>query len=108
MPQNKVSFSCSPADADAISTIVDRAEAIHTKLRAKLPPEEFSKVADFDYMSTNMDITAVHANGNPLDLQKLLTFDDFSFAHDVFGISRHIDRNTGKLMNCFLPRCSVK
>lgn len=54
-----------------------------------------------------MDITACHANGNPLDLPKLLAFDDFNFGHDVFGIEAHLDRETGKLGDCFSPRCSV-
>jgi hypothetical protein len=51
-----------------------------------------------------MDITACHLNGCKLDLAKLLAADDFNFAHDVLGIRRHIDRETGQLMNCFRPR----
>lgn len=54
----------------------------------------------------SMDLTACNANGCPLDLKKLLAFDDFNFAHDVVGIWRHIDRNNGNLLNHFLPRCS--
>ena len=61
---------------------------------------------DYKTIDADMDITACHCNGNPLDLEKLLAADDFNFAHDVFGIRNHIDRNTGKLMNCFVPRCS--
>jgi hypothetical protein len=53
---------------------------------------------------TVMDIDACHCNGTPLKLQELLDADDANFAHDVFGITRHIDRTTGKLTNCFLPR----
>lgn len=56
-----------------------------------------------------MDLAAVHANGCPLDLEKLLAADDFNFAHDVFGIYRHLDRDGksptgGKLLDLFLPR----
>lgn len=51
-----------------------------------------------------MNITACHANGNALRLEGLLEADDFNFAHDVFGIDRHIDRDTGKMMNFFRPR----
>jgi len=57
-----------------------------------------------DYQSLIMDITAVHANGCKLDLIGLFSADDFNFTHDVFGICRHIDRDTGKLKNCFIPR----
>ena len=55
-------------------------------------------------MDTIMDIDACHCNGNPLRLGDLLVADDLNFAHDVFGIRRHINRKTGKLENCFLPR----
>lgn len=51
-----------------------------------------------------MDLTACHRNGTPLRLTELLTADDFDFGHDVFGIRRHLDRTTGKLMNLFSPR----
>ena len=57
-------------------------------------------------MDISMDLTACHLNGCPLDLQKLLKADNFNLAHDVVGISNHIDRQTGKLRDCFLPRCS--
>ncbi len=51
-----------------------------------------------------MDLTAAHLNGNRLELELLLSTDDANFAHDVFGIRRHIDRTTGKLLDCFVPR----
>ena len=55
-----------------------------------------------------MDITACHCSGNPLLLKELLEADDFDFAHDVFGIHKNLDRNTGKLLNFFSPRYSKK
>jgi hypothetical protein len=51
-----------------------------------------------------MDITAVAANGCPLRLRDLLRADDFNFTHDVFGIRRHLNRETGHLENHFVPR----
>ena len=59
-------------------------------------------------LNLHMDLVAVHSNGNPLDFLKLLSFDDFNFMHDIFGISRFIDRNTGKLLHYFIPRCSKR
>jgi len=53
-----------------------------------------------------MDVSAVHANGNPLRLEDLLHADDFNFAHDMSGICNCLDRNTGKLTRNFLPRFS--
>lgn len=62
---------------------------------------------DYPQMDADMDVTACHANGNPLKLQELLTADDFQFGHDVFGIRRHIDRETGEFKDCFSPRYSA-
>ena len=53
---------------------------------------------------TEMDVCATHANGCPLDLERFHAADAFNFAHDIFGIARHLDRDTGELTGCFLPR----
>jgi hypothetical protein len=42
----------------------------------------------------------------PLDFEKLFGFPDFDFAHDIYGIMNRVDRTTGKLTDCFLPRCA--
>lgn len=62
-----------------------------------------------DYMSLCMDIAAADGvNGNaPLDLARLLEVDTFNFNHDIAGIMRHIDRETGTLGDCFVPRCAM-
>ena len=59
---------------------------------------------DYPFMDADMDVTACHVNGCPLKLNQLLAADKFNFAHDVFDIRRHINRETGKLEDCFLPR----
>ena len=59
---------------------------------------------DFDHLEMTMDITAAHKNGCPLDLASLLAAEPFDFWHDVSGIQRHINRETGALEDCFLPR----
>jgi hypothetical protein len=61
-----------------------------------------------DRVTLSMDITACHCNGCPLRLADLLQADDFNFAHDVFGISRHINRKAGSLGDCFSPRFAAK
>lgn len=61
-----------------------------------------------DFATTQMDLEACHCNGNPLDLNKLLTFDIYNLMHDVYGIRRNLDRQTGELTNCFVPRSSAK
>lgn len=55
-------------------------------------------------LELEMDLTACHANGCPLKLRELLAAEPYEFAHDVGGIHRHINRETGQLENCFLPR----
>ena len=52
-----------------------------------------------------MDITACHLS-NPLNLSGLLKAKDSDFGHDVFGINRFINRETGELAGCFSPRYS--
>lgn len=61
-----------------------------------------------DQSTAVMDIDACHSNGCSLQLDKLLNADDANFAHDVFGIRRFIDRTTGKLDGCFLPRSAAR
>lgn len=94
MPE--VSFAVTPADAAIIAAIVDRA--------IPLAKEAGIKVKRMDLI---MDLEAVHANGNPLRLADLLAADPGNFGHDVWGIRRYLDRETGQLTSCFLPRFSV-
>jgi hypothetical protein len=96
-----VSFDISKADADLVSQIVDRAK--RAALVASKGTKHWYKPIDL-----RMDLTAVHANGNPLDFARLLAADDFNFTHDIAGIPRHIDRETGRLTNFFRPRFSSR
>lgn len=57
-----------------------------------------------DKLEVMMDITATHCNGCRLKLDELSRTDKFNFAHDIAGIYRHLNRKTGKLEDCFLPR----
>lgn len=86
-----VKFNISKTDLMIIDKVVTRA-------RQKSP--------SLERLELEMDITATHLNGCELDLEKLLNFDDFNFWHDISGIRHNIDRNTGTLSNCFLPRCA--
>ena len=63
-------------------------------------------IPELPTLDTNMDIGATHIN-KKLNLDKLLKFNDFNFLHDITGITYNINRETGKLENCFLPRCSA-
>lgn len=50
-----------------------------------------------------MDIDAANKDC-PLRLQELLDADDINFYHDIIGIGQHMNRQTRKLEDCFLPR----
>ncbi len=82
------------SDYDLITAIANRAV-------------DMSRAYDCDYDMTSavMDLESAH-EGLPIDLKGLLEADDNNFAHDVFGIRRHLDRSTfpGKLTDCFVPR----
>ena len=56
-------------------------------------------------MECFMDLSAAHAVC-PLDLEALAGFDLGDFAHDIGGLNQHLNRDTGEMMNCFLPRCA--
>lgn len=82
---------------ETISKITDRAMVLAEK-----------HGIEYERQCCMMDLSACSANGNPMDFDRLLTADEFDFAHDVFGIRRHIDRETGKLTGCFSPRFSIR
>ena len=101
---------------DAVAPAVDRAmrvkkaRAINWKVSKedwqiihKITARAFS-IWKLDRVTLEMDLIATHLNGTPLRLKEFLEADNFNFGHDVFGIQEHIDRNTGKLTRCFLPR----
>ena len=91
MATKHASFKVAPLDSAIITVIVERAvlEGICQRINS---------------LNLNMDVTAAHANGCPLDLAKLAVADIEDFYHDLFGISTHMNRITGELKNCFVPR----
>ena len=91
-----IDFMCSKEDSLLIEDIVGRAVGM---------ARDAGMV--YDKLDCSMDIRACHCNGCPLDLRKLLGAPDSDFGHDVFGIRRYIDRSTGRLTDCFLPRCAM-
>ncbi len=93
-----VSFHASREDHQLIGKIADR----FISIASGNEPEKT------DRLSLVMDLTACHANGCKLRLTDLLDADTTNFLHDVCGIRRHIDRETGELMDCFRPRFAAK
>jgi hypothetical protein len=78
-----------------VDAIVQRYETEAEKLKAL--PKSFKRI------NLSMDIAAAHI-ALPIDLDRLLAADSTTFMHDIGGISRHINRDTGELGGCFVPR----
>lgn len=91
-----ITWKTSKADSDLISKITAR----FLEMMRRIPGGFVVPIA----MDVHMDLSATHSNGCPLDLGRLLAAEDDDFAHDVGGIRRHLDRETGELMDCFVPR----
>lgn len=91
----QINWKASKAEYKQINAIVDRAVKL----------AERHGVDYTDRSTVQMDLLACHLNGMPLDLDKLASADDFNFAHDVFGIAEHINRETGQIERFFVPRC---
>lgn len=90
---SRVKFTATTEERILIRKIADRAKKLGLIFK------------NYDRQTCLMDLEACHCNGTPLDLQRLLDAETFTFMHDVTKIARHIDRNTGKLTDHFLPRC---
>lgn len=90
----KINFSITAEDLRHVREIVTRAEALTKKFGH----------GTIDSLSTTMDLIACHNHGCKLDLGELAKADDFNLAHDVFGIARHLNRETGKLEGHYRPR----
>lgn len=88
-----INWESTKEEFETIAKIAKRANAMAKQLNVK-----------YELMTINMDISACHLNGCELRLNELLNADNSNFAHDIFGIRANINRKTGKLENCFLPR----
>ena len=95
-----ISFKIDRSAAATVRKIIDRAAEMSERVTGK-------KLNDDELRAWTMDVLACHANGCPLDFERLLAADDFNFGHDLFGIWRHMDRTTGNLTNCFVPRFAI-
>ena len=82
---------------EIIHKIVLRGEGMAMRRNMQIP----------DRTATTMDLAAAHIACS-LQLSELLNALDIDFAHDFFGIKKHLDRRTGVLTGCFLPRFAMQ
>jgi hypothetical protein len=90
-----IKWTTIPEEAELESKIARRAVTMARQLKT-----------EYKLMDCIMDLDACHNNGCPLKLQELLNAEDVNIAHDVGGIHNNLNRKTGQLENCFLPRYS--
>ncbi|WP_331253076.1 DUF6874 family protein [Acetobacter sicerae] len=95
----RVTFNATDAECEAVYRIAGRV--------VKIEREREGRVHRDRKCDIRMDLIACHSNGCPLDFEKLEGFDDFNLLHDVYGIDRHLNRETGALSAMFLPRCAL-
>ncbi|GBQ19857.1 hypothetical protein AA12717_0374 [Gluconacetobacter sacchari DSM 12717] len=99
-----VKFDISVEDAVLVGLIADRVVDVLISggaERIEIPWKEFC-------LEMRMDLVAVHANGCPMDFDRLLNADKNTLMHDVGGIAKYLDRDTGRLTECFRPRTALK
>lgn len=96
LDHDKVFGNPSRYETDLMFKIVERADEIAEEINGE----------GIDRTSLLMDLEAVHHQIG-LRLDELLKASRFDFMHDVFGIRRHMDRATGTLGGCFLPRYAM-
>jgi hypothetical protein len=93
----QINWTLSANDFAVIVKIAERATALAKRLHVVYPEETILR-----------DLQACHANGCALDLEGLLAAGDGDFGHDVFGINKHLNRETGKLEGFFIPRLASR
>lgn len=92
-PARVAAFAPLTADEEiAVRRIIDRVVPLFDEAGVEVTP-----------LTVRMDLTCVHAR-TPLRFAEMADADDFNLSHDVFGIWRHLNRQTGDLGGFFLPR----
>jgi hypothetical protein len=99
----EIRFDAGPRDLVTVRQIVRRALEPGTPLAAAL-----EQMGTLSPIELEMDLVAVHMNVCALRLDELLLADEFNFSHDILGIRRHLNRQTGELGNCFMPRFATR
>lgn len=91
-----VKFNATPEEIADVNAIV-------TRIVPKLCSIVDENAGDLS-LSTRMDLIATHANGCPMDFDRMRKGDDFNILHDIGGIRKNLNRETGRLEGMFLPR----
>jgi hypothetical protein len=88
-------FQATEAERAILRKISDRAAELSIEFEIPYPTLELE-----------MDLLAAREDIVTLDLRRLLDSPIADFSHDIFGIRRFINRTTGEVEGCFVPRCA--
>lgn len=93
----------------SINWKVSNADDVLIKAIAQRACAEAMKLGQYEFteIKISLDLTATHANGCPLDLPAMLDAPYEHLMHDVFGINKYLDHDTGKLKD-FTPRLALQ
>jgi hypothetical protein len=92
-----LNFHLTQDDMPLVLAIARSASNLARSAGQEIPPMEFL-----------MDLATTHNHACPLDFAAMAKGNPADVAHDVFGIRRHLDRETGLLTDCFLPRFAAR
>lgn len=92
-----INYSATKEDLEKIILVVERSLGLIGRVSS-------TKVTFSDGL---LDLVKCHLNGNPLDLDGMLTGDEIDLLHDYMGISRNLGPD-GRLTNGFVPRFSLR
>ena len=91
--------------------MIDFANLKTTEAEAKLISQIACKAGLLGFKRNHlyliMDLEVCHASC-PLRLDDLVKANNMDLIHDVDGIVRNLNRQTGTLENCFVPRYSAQ
>ena len=99
-----VKFDATTEEIFLVEKIVDRAADLLKAMTSIPQPLDWAQTK----VCMQMDLVATHANGCPMDFERLSNADDLNLLHDVLGINAFINRQTGQLGGEFPPRFASK
>ena len=79
-----------------ITDVLNRVDKLRVEY-GDTPPDRITLMISLEYANLSIN-----------ELKNLLSFDDGSFGHDVYGIDKYLDRDTKTLSKYFSPRCSMR
>jgi hypothetical protein len=107
---NAANAGCKPGNLNERIGMIDFATATDRQVKgahAIVRRAQKEGILHGSALDAEMDIIAADMTC-PLDLDRFYNGDYIDFAHDFLGIRHSLNRETGNLENCFVPRFAQK